>query len=280
MKRDRLIDWRGLPILFALIAGFGFAQAGSQWRLFNQHAVHPSGLQVAFGNYIDVETVHKFGRNIDVNQAAPEDVWGGGGDYTFPTAAETIDVVSTSAADTCCSGDGARTFTIEGLDANGDFLTETIDLTGQTPKETDGLFLRVNRAYVATAGDDGSNAGVITADNTTSSNVLITIIVGEGQTHLGIYTVANGRVLLMTRLYGSVGRQAASVATITLYRRPQGGAWRVRQVFGLNSQGSTIGFVMFTPPLAFSSMTDLRLQAGVTLTGDINAGFDGYLVTQ
>ena len=64
-------------------------------------------------------------------------------------------------------------------------------MNGLTPVVTTGLFLRVYRARVVTAGSTGTNEGTITMTNTTSSNVIAQISVdnsGFGQTLMaGLY---------------------------------------------------------------------------------------------
>lgn len=50
---------------------------------------------------------HKFGKNPDVDSAAPEDIWDGGGDYVFPTQARIHNLVSSDAVD-----DGKATGTL------------------------------------------------------------------------------------------------------------------------------------------------------------------------
>jgi len=124
-------------------------------------------LEVAKGNVTGHFIVNKFGRNSDIDTAAEETIWANGGMYTFPTAAQTLDVVSSDANDTS-AGTGARTVEIQGLDGSYDAVTETVTMTGTTPATTTATFLRVNRAMVKTAGSGGVNAGAITIDQTTS----------------------------------------------------------------------------------------------------------------
>lgn len=235
-------------------------------------------IRAAQGRATGIRTLHKFGRNLDVDTAAAEDLWNQGGDYTFPAAAEVVDVVSDDANDTS-AGTGARTLTIEGLDANYAEISETISMNGVTPVATSAAFLRVFRAYVATAGTNLTNAGTITGDNTTSSNVLLNIQPDEGQTLLGVYTVPANCQLLMTRFYTSAGKQAAVSLSSKLMFRPFGGAFRVRRILGVSSTGTTLGAVNFTPYLMFEEKTDIKITVAVSANNaDVNGGFDGYLV--
>ena len=79
---------------------------------------------------------------------------------TFPTAAGQFSIASTDATDNI-AGTGARTVFIFGLDSNGDNLFEVVALNGQTPVLTTNTYLRINRAFVFTAGSDLQNNGEI-----------------------------------------------------------------------------------------------------------------------
>lgn len=81
-------------------------------------------------------------------------------DITFPAAAATLGVASTSVNDTS-AGTGARTVLIDGLDSNYDRMTEVITLNGQTKVTTTKSFLRINDATVLTVGSLGWNEGTI-----------------------------------------------------------------------------------------------------------------------
>ena len=65
------------------------------------------------------------GNNPSIEIAAEEDVWNNGGDYIFPAAAETLDIVSSDADDDGDgNGTGAQTVRITGLDADYKEITE------------------------------------------------------------------------------------------------------------------------------------------------------------
>ena len=152
-------------------------------------------LAVAKGDFTGYSNVSKFGRNPSVKSADYETLWDGSNLYPWPTAAETLNVVSTDADDSS-SGTGARTVEIEGLDSNWDVLTETVSMNGTTNVTTTNSFLRVYRVRVVTAGSTGVNEGTITCTNTTSSNVIAQISVdnsGFGQSLMALYTVPAGK---------------------------------------------------------------------------------------
>lgn len=113
------------------------------------------------GEYI----LPRFGRNPDVD--GEEDIWNGGGDYTgFPTtAAEELQVFSSSANDTA-EGTGARQIRIfyhdadnNKFDAAGNFLSATVTPSGTTAVNTGITAYRVWYAEVIESGSGRTNAG-------------------------------------------------------------------------------------------------------------------------
>lgn len=162
----------------------------------------------------DVRLIRRSGTNPDVDSGSvPEDLWGGGGLYTgFPSAAEPVRVSSSSANDTS-AGSGARTIVLNGLDASGNFLAETVTLNGTTPVVSVASFLRLNRAYVATSGNSNlnTNEGVITiGQNVTTANVFATIEAGVGESRVAAYTIPTGTTGLLTAFEASGIRSTAS----------------------------------------------------------------------
>jgi hypothetical protein len=119
----------------------------------------PFELQVARGQVAWHRNVTVFGFNGDID-SSPETVWPGGGLLTFPSAALQMSVSSGSVNDTS-GGTGARTVYISGLDGSYNEISETVTLNGQTAVATENSYLRINEAYVASAGSLNSAAGSI-----------------------------------------------------------------------------------------------------------------------
>lgn len=254
-------------------------QTGNQWRNFNQHATE-TALQVAVGGFVDTTALHKFGRNAAIG-ATLETVWDVGGVYVWPTAAQTVAIVSDSAADDGApAGTGAQTFHIFGLDANYDLVDEVVTLDGTTPVNTTLAYLRVHRGRVETAGTAGSNVGNVSASQNVSALTLFNIRPDTGQTVLGIYTVPRDHVLLATRIFGSIGRAQSTSGEFEFRVRGFGGAFRTTAYGGLNSTGSTWVSIDFPlPPVQIPGRTDIEIRASTSANGsDVNAGFDGYLI--
>ena len=74
-------------------------------------------LAVAKGDFTGYTNVSKFGSNPDIKSSGFETIWDGSNLYPFPTAADTLDVVSNDANDDD-GNTGARTIEIQGLDSS------------------------------------------------------------------------------------------------------------------------------------------------------------------
>jgi hypothetical protein len=169
-------------------------------------------LRVAMGEVEGWQQFRKFGLNDDVPATGSEEMWPTGTARVLPAAAAVCVVSSGSAEDdpdeATPPGTGAWTITIEGLDANHLEVSETLTLAGTANATTTQTFLRVNRAYVATAGTNKSNVGILTG--TVSGDIQFTIEANEGQTHQTNYTVPANKTLLVTSLTVGVGRMAGN----------------------------------------------------------------------
>jgi hypothetical protein len=195
-------------------------------------------------------------------------------------------VTSTDTDDTDTTGAGARTVTIEGLDANYAEITETVDMNGQTAdagSTTTASFLRVNRMYVATAGATGVNEGVIyasTGDQTVgvpdvASTIRARIDTNAGQTLQAFYTVPAGKTLYLYQIWASSAATTAS-AQIDFLTSEDGGPWRTRNRFACQ-QGSVIAPYNF--PLAINEKTDIEMQATSSVGDiDVSGSFEFILV--
>ena len=140
-----------------------------------------------------------------------EPIWAQSGSaYPFLTAATTVTVSSSNAADTS-AGAGAQTVTIQYLKSDYTLTTASYALNGQTAVTVDTDCLRVNSVEVATwggGGIQGANVGTIyvgygTVTAGVPANILSSIVVGENKAQQSIYTVPAGRTAaaLGFRLY-------------------------------------------------------------------------------
>ncbi len=222
--------------------------------------------EVAKGNIPGHALKTIFGRNPAVQMAAEEDLWTPGGKLVFLTAADTLDLVSTSAADTA-AGAGARSVTIEGLDTNLDPLFETIPLNGTTPVTTVNSFRRTLNAFVKTVGTYGvANTGAITITDTTGSSTQALIDAGQGVTQMSHYTIANAKRGFIINIFPSV--ETSKIATFITNRRDD--ADDVVAPFTGLRRGFTVGGAegalpdLIVKPIELFGKTDFWFSATVT----------------
>jgi hypothetical protein len=226
----------------------------------------------------DVDTIHtfieKFGRNTDVDTAAAEDIWDGGGVYAFPSAAAATTIVSSDGADDV-GGTGALTVEVQGLDASNVLTTETVVMTGAVAVTLATEYKRVFRAKVVTAGSGEVNAGNIQIKH--GATVLAQISIGMGQTLMAIYTVPAGFAGYLLGFYASMNRRTATTCDIFVQVREAGEAWNTKMVIGLNSAASSYlkhDYPVPIPRDGFAAGTDIRMRAEVGANDvDISAGF-------
>lgn len=222
--------------------------------------------EVARGNVSGHTAVQKFGRNNDIDTAAAEDIWAGGGTRAYLSSAETMDIASASTNDDGSpAGTGAQSVIIEGLDSSYEEISETVTMNGTTAVTTTNSYLRVHRLYVHDVGSVETNDGDITCDPTTSGSGSRQALVaaGDGQTLIGHYTVPANKTAYMVGGQISVAPSAGSTgvkqASVRLFQRPEGKAWRLQADFGARSDGTSIApDVVFTVPASFAAKTDLK----------------------
>ena len=248
-----------------------------------------AGALLAGGKVPGYSVIHKYGRLPSTQSETWEDVWVQGGNYTFQAAAVKLGVSSADADDD--AGDtGARTVEIQGLDASYAVQTETVTLDGLTKVETAGLYLRVFRAKVLTAGSSGTNEGKIyvydTSDSVvagvpqTAGKILATIAAGYGQTQMAIYTIPAGYSGFLLARYVAFSVRANQYVDVEMMVRPQGGAWLHKS---LDAATSTQGPVYreFVVPLDddLGEKADLRFRVKAAGVGvDVAVEFDLLLV--
>jgi len=136
------------------MANYGKVSSVTQRGLYEPFELQVSRGQIAFHRNV---TVFGFNPDVDTAQAT---VWPLPSLITFPAAPLQMTVSSTNANDTS-NGTGARTIVVEGLDANYNEVSETVTMNGQTAVTMTAFLIRINYAYVATAGSGNGAAGDI-----------------------------------------------------------------------------------------------------------------------
>jgi hypothetical protein len=241
------------------------ANGGKVSSVSQRGLYEPFHLQVSRGQIALHERFCPFGFNTAVTTS--ETVWSPGGLYTFPAAASVLTVVSDDADDD--AGDtGALTVTIEGLDANYEPVSATVTMDGTNNVSTTGVsFLRVNRAYVATAGSTGTNEGTITIANS-APTTLASIAPGAGIAEQCVYTVPAGKTAYIGSFMISSYNSTAGAGTAgQIFVRPFGGAFLLATTVRIPGNGAFTCGAEYPFPVTEKSDIDFR---AIALAGTSN----------
>ncbi len=227
-----------------------------------QGTFEPFELQVSRGQIQGHRNVTVFGFNPDVD-ATQVSVWPLPSLITFPSAALQMTVSSTSANDTA-AGTGARTVVVQGLDANYNEVTETVTLNGQTPVTMTASLLRVNYAFVGTAGSGNSAAGdIYIGTGTVTAGVPATsydiIKFDYNNTTTGSYTVPAGYTAYVSQGLFSTGQAGGSNAVQG--RLLTRGVDNIRRTAAITTINNGVANYVFEYPLAIPEKTTVEATA-------------------
>lgn len=223
-----------------------------------------------------VSYVNKVGNNEDVDTAAAEDIWHGGGIYTgFPTGSpEEIQVFSSNAADT-----GTLTFTYLATSTSTAWQTATVTLNGTTAVNTGITAYRVHTAFYNSGAASTFNAGDITVRHrTTTANVFLVVPTGRSNSQAAVYTMPYGSTGYIKRIFAQVTPTNAGNAKMSLYIRAPGAGPRLRRPFSCSDSRSYEDIPY--AGLAIPQMSDIALRCLTASANnlDIIAGFDIVVV--
>ena len=242
--------------------------------------LNESYFNIARGKINKATNIHKFGRNPSVG-GVPETIWMHGGTYTYLTSASTVYVSGADAQDSA-AGTGARTVTVQGLDANYNEIEETLTVDGAVSTKS---FLRVYRAFVASAGSLQTNKdNVLVSTGASGGGTVLADIgiigtgttFGLGQTQLALYTIPAGKTGYLCNWNVGIGAYN-DTATATLYTREVGNGliFRTRDIMdipgGLHQR-------TYTVPFALPEKTDIEIRAIATTGTTVSAAFDIILI--
>ena len=148
--------------------------------------------------------------------------------YVPPTTTSTITLQSTSASDlglTPTPGPGCRTVLIEGLNAAGAAVTDTVFMNGATATSaTANTYSFVDRLTCATVGATLANVGVISLATGPGAAAVRPVIglsnaaftaFGVSRSTAAAYRVPSGKTLLLTSLQADAYRAAINAGTFS-----------------------------------------------------------------
>jgi hypothetical protein len=241
-----------------------------------------SNIPISAGEVDGYSAIHKFGRNPNVGNI-PETIWMHGGIYQYLDVDSDSTIYAYSAsADDGPGNDGARTITVQGLDNDFNLIEETITVNGAASTAS---FLRVYRAFVATAGVLTANDGNILISTAASGGgtVLADIGVigtgtttGLGQTQLALYTIPAGKTGYLTTWNIGVAPMNNAVTVTLLARELDGSApFRSKDIADIVGGYTTQNYSI---PLRFPEKTDIEVRGTGDTGSVISSSFDIILV--
>lgn len=232
---------------------------------------------VATGDVRSHSSVNKFGRNADIDSAAAEDIWDGGGVWNEPTVGQVYTMTSTSSADTS-AGTGAQTVKVSGLiSSTGLLANETITLNGTSWVTLTNNYQMIHRLTVLTAGSGGVNAGTIYAVGNTDGTVTAQVNVGNNQTLMAVFKIPAESEGCLLGYYASANKATGQTATVNtiVKAKPNGEVWQIKEIVGLIKDGSSNIERKYLVPSCFEPLTTVKITMDSNVDDvDGSAGFD------
>lgn len=218
-------------------------------------------IQIAAGKVKNTSHINKFGYNTAVGTTF-EAVHDAGGTYAYPSTAGVATVAGGS--------DAGAVIEVQGLDEN--YLEATENVTVGSSSTT--TFIRVFRARVkSVVGGGSTNAGDITV--TVDSAVRATILAGNGQTLMALYTIPDNKTGYLLKFQGSIEKQKECEFKIMTRPADDGDIFNIKGMFG--AFGSTVNYD-YPVPLKIDAKTDIEILAKAGATTGVGAIFDIILI--
>lgn len=222
---------------------------------------------------IHYQYIRKFGRNQAVGTTFVPVVSSGAAVGFRPSAAASTTLVSADPDDTLL-GAGARTVEVQGVDANGTYIHETVSLNGGTTPALDTEFLFIHRMVVRTAGASAVNEGIVTAQH--GATVIAQMDAGWSQTEICAFYFSdarNGGAVRTVRV--SMDGSVNAAVNFQLWTKTRStGVEHMVGMLNLN-QNQPAYTVNFTVPSSIPAGTYVWIEAKVsTGTADVGAAMD------
>jgi hypothetical protein len=236
-----------------------------------------TAFDVGRGAVPNTQHIHKFGENPDID-SSQEDIWDGGGSYTFTTSAVTYYCSSSSIADT-------MPIEVQGLDASFNMQTIKVILQGQTKVTLPGTWMRVFRIKNLGASNNAGDIYVYENDTVsngvpqTASKIRAKVLIGNNQTLMAIYTVPNNKDGLLTSWGGALSKKQAAFSILRLYIRPYGKVFQLKESVVLATTGTNWHTFEYPTPLLIPAKSDILVRADASAADtSVSATFDVVLI--
>ncbi len=232
----------------------------------NKYYITDESVNIARGVVVGTTWLHRLGFIPTMPNNVETVIMSGGitsGRYTFPTAASTLTLASSSASDT------NKVITISGLDSNYNPIVENITINGTTPVTTATEFLRVQRL----SSVSNSIVGNVTAS--IGPAVLACLRDGDGQSLQGVYTIPKGVTGYLRQVSASVPKNGDAVFRI--HTKSNTASFTTsRHIFGLTAMSYEYNFVY---PTVLPEKTDVEMTCLSSTGGSAaSATFDILLI--
>lgn len=197
-------------------------------------------LEVARGKIAKHTLVRVVGLNPDIDSASEEDVVAFGGSQPYYSAADTLEIVSSSTADTNSSGIGARQLRLSGLNGSHALITEDINLNGTTVVTSSNSYLSSVKATLLTSGANETNSGDITIRDLTSGTTLAYMPAGFGRTLDAVYTVPAAKTGYIISWHSSIYTASDTHVEMRLMVADDTVGWRLEALHELDHAGTSV----------------------------------------
>ena len=227
---------------------------------------------VSRGDIVGDSVVFISGKNADINGTA-EDLWGESTSLTYLTSAETMEVNSSSAADTS-AGTGMQSIVIFGSGDDNEALFEIVTMNGTSDVTTVNAYKRINSVLGFVSGSCETNAGIIRLTSTTAGTVQAHMEAGISIAVQGFRTIPAGKAAIIkqieldgTRLTGG----QLPLLTFKVYARRSGAGspWFVILERQVDTAVDNQLVIPFPLSAVLDAGTDIRLNAATTVTNSI-----------
>ncbi len=237
-------------------------------------------LEISKGNVTGHATVNKFGENDTVGKDTTEDIWDGGGTYTFPA---TADITHISQATDQVGTDGSATIEVQGLDTNWALVTQTKNLDATDTTTRVALDTALRRVFRMKVLEDIVAADDISCVNTGGGTTYATVQAGNNQTLMAIYTVPASKTAYMTKYYSSLRQGSGKEpkgANIKLWVADRDNSYEfmIKHSVGIQ-KGAGNPEHKFEPYFKINAKCDIKITGhSFDDIGNISAGFDLVVV--
>jgi len=237
--------------------------------------------EVQRGNVTGWSIFEAFGERENIGTTVTgEDIWPGTA-TTIPTpadAGEQMELVSTSANDTA-AGPGARTVTVNYIDAAGAAQSEDVTMNALVGVPLTATTVRfVQDIHTKASGSGGVAAGAITIYKQGAASTVYSIIeAGTNHSMVCAKMVPAGKQVLMQEFHGQAAkskRESLRISSTDADGVLEPGIFLFFQTLYLQDSATSIPVHHVHPPLSIIKVTSF---AGAT-AGDAGCGFWGYLV--